>query len=132
VAEEVTRDWLRVASAWAVHELENIALGAHEKAKEGALKAEARAEGAQELADAPRKSRQDKIADLTPEQDAESRRLMRRVDELNNAYTALQDHATGEVPEENLRRILAVLVEERDRANEEAHRYHEELGIRGE
>ncbi len=129
VAEEVTRDWLRVARAWGFEDLERLALNAHEDAKEGYLKADARAETAQEMADAPRESRKDKIAALTPEQDAECRRLMRRADELNNAYTALQDNAAGEIPEENLRRTLATLADERDRANEESHRYKREVGL---
>ncbi len=130
IAEEVTGDWLRVARAWRFEELERLALYVHEDAKAGFLKAEARADAVQEMADAPRERRMEKIAALTPEQDAESRRLMRRADELNNAYTALQDNAVGKIPEENLRRTLATLADERDRANEEAHRYMEEIGIR--
>lgn len=129
VAEEITRDWLRVARAWRFEELERLALHVHEDAKAGCLKADARAELATEVADAPRESREDKIAALTPEQDAESRRLIRSAGELNNAYTILQDHAVAEIPEENLQRTLAVLAVERDRANEEAHRYMEEAGI---
>jgi cell division protein FtsX len=69
---------------------------------------------------------------ITPEQDAESRRLISRADALNNAYTALEDHATGKVREDSLRRTLAVLVEEKERAAEEAARYHEEIGLRPE
>jgi hypothetical protein len=130
VAEEATRDWLRVTRAWAGHELTNIALGAHEKAKEGLWKAEAGAELAQEVADAPRKSREDRIADLTPELDAESRRLLNRADALVTVRTSLEDYATGQLPEAVLRRTLGILVDEADKANEEVERYHEEIGIR--
>jgi hypothetical protein len=49
-----------------------------------------------------------------------------------NAHTTLEDYATGKIPEEDLRRTLAVLVEEGERATEEAHPYVEELGIRPE
>ncbi len=130
VAEEITGDWLRVARARKSYELERLALHAHEGAKEGFLKANAKAELASEIADAPRKGRKDKIAELTPEQDAESHRLISRADALVNARTALEDFAIGKVPEKNLRRTLAVLVEEGEKATEEAHRYHEEIGIR--
>ncbi|MCA1716003.1 MAG: hypothetical protein LC781_03790 [Actinobacteria bacterium] len=129
VAEEITGDWLRVARAWKSYELERLALHAHEGAKEGFLKANAKAELASEIADAPRKGRKDKIAELTPEQDERLRRLINRSDALNNARYDLEDHATGEVSEKRLRASLAVLVEESERANEEAHRYSEELGI---
>jgi polyhydroxyalkanoate synthesis regulator phasin len=49
-----------------------------------------------------------------------------------NARTALGDHATGKMLEEVLRRTLAVLVEEGEKATEEAQRYMEEIGIRPE
>jgi hypothetical protein len=91
VAEEVTGDWLRIAQAWGFEALEGIAAHAHEDARMGFLKADVRADLAHEIADAPRKSRNDKIADLTPEQDAEPRRLIRRSDALMNARTALED-----------------------------------------
>ncbi len=55
-----------------------------------------------------------------------------RSDALNNARTALEDYPTGKVPEENLRRTLAVLIEEGEWAAAEARRYHEEVGIRPE
>lgn len=129
IAEEVTGDWLRIARAWRLEGLEQLAVIAHESAKEGFLKADARTELATEIADAPRKGRKDKIAELTPEQDERLRRLINRSDGLVNARTALEDFATGKVPEKNLRRTLAVLVEESERVNEEAHRYSEELGI---
>ncbi|MCA1717287.1 MAG: hypothetical protein LC781_10795 [Actinobacteria bacterium] len=132
VTEDVTGDWLRIARAWGFEDLERLAFNARESAKEEFLKAEARAELAREVADAPCKSRKDRIANLTPEQDAESRRLISRADALVNARTALEDHATGKMDEEALRRTLGVLVEEGERATEEAHRYHEEIGIRPE
>ncbi len=40
VTEEITRGWLRVARAWGFEDLEQLALNAHESAKEGFLKAE--------------------------------------------------------------------------------------------
>ncbi len=132
VAEEITGDWLRISRAWHFEDLEQLAVGAHESAIEGVLKAEARAELAGEIADAPRKGRKERIRELTPEQDERLRRLMRRSDELNNAYTALQGRATGAIPDKNLRRTLAVLAEERDHANEETRQLQEELGLRGE
>jgi hypothetical protein len=129
----VTLDWLRLARVWGHEDLEQLATDAHEDAKQEFLKVEAKAGLAREIADAPRKKcREDRIAELTPEQDAELRQLMRRSDEFNNAYTALEDHATGKVDETSLRRTLAVLVEESERAAEEAHRYSEELGLRPE
>ena len=58
------------------------------------------------------------------------RRFISRSDTLVNARTALEDYATGKVSEDSLRRTLAVLIEEGEKATEEAHRYHEEIGIR--
>ena len=50
-----------------------------------------------------------------------------------NARTALEDHTRHrQDPEEVLRCTLAVLIEEGERAAEEAHRYHEEIGLRPE
>jgi len=130
VMEEITDGWLRVARAWGFEELEQLALNAHESAKEGFLKAEARAELAAEIADAPRKGCAERIANLTPEQDEELRQRITRSDGLNNAYTDLEDHAAGKVRENRLRRTLGVLVEEKERAAEEVGRYKEELGLR--
>jgi hypothetical protein len=55
--------------------------------------------------------------------------LCPRSDTFVNARTALKDHAAGSVPEEHLRQTLAVLIEEGDKAAEEARHYHEEIGI---
>jgi hypothetical protein len=49
-----------------------------------------------------------------------------------NAHHALEDHATGKIREEVLWRTFAVLVEEGEKATEEAHLYMEEIGIRPE
>lgn len=43
VVEEVTGEWLRIAGAWGIAGLEQLALNVHEEAKEKALVAEARA-----------------------------------------------------------------------------------------
>ena len=131
VAQEVTGDRLRIARGWGYESLERLALNAHEAAKEGVLKAGAKADLAREIADAARKkSRMERIAELTPEQHAESRRLISRADALVNARTMLEDYAQGQANEKFLRRTLGVLIEEAERATEEAHRYHEEVGIR--
>lgn len=110
--------------------LEDLAITAHDHAKEEALKAEARAGLAREIADAPRESRRERIVDLTREQNEKITRLIRRSDAFTNARTALEDHAAGEMDEKVLRRTLGILVEEGEKATEEAHRYSEELGIK--
>jgi hypothetical protein len=46
-----------------------------------------------------------------------------------NAYTAIEDLPEGQIREEARRRTLAVLLEERGRAEAEAQRYKEELGL---
>ncbi len=56
LVEEITRDWLRVADAWRIPELEQLAINANEHAKLEYLKAHAREELAEEIADAHRKS----------------------------------------------------------------------------
>ena len=60
------------------------------------------------------------------------RRLISRSDALVNTRAALEDHARGKVSEKGLRRTLAVLVEEGERAAEEARLCQEELGLRPE
>jgi hypothetical protein len=45
------------------------------------------------------------------------------------AYTVLEDALEGEIRPDAKRRALGVLIEESERATEEAHRYQEELGI---
>jgi hypothetical protein len=75
----------------------------------------------------------DKYAGLAARDPAISprcRRLISRADALVNARTALEDYATSKVPEKKPRRTLSVLVEEGEKATKEAHRYHEEIGIR--
>ena len=56
--------------------------------------------------------------------------LIRRSDALTTAYTILEDALEGEISSDAKRRALGVLIEESERATEEAHRYQEELGIR--
>ncbi len=128
VTEEITGDWLRVARAWQIGVLEDLAEIAHDKAKENLLKSEAEANLAEDIADAPRKA--DERPDLTPEQDEKIRRLMRRTDAFTHAYTVLEDLPEEEVPEEARQRTLAVLVVERDRAEEETQQFMKELGLR--
>ena len=47
-------------------------------------------------------------------------------------HPGMGNYATSKMLEEVLRRTLAVLVEEGEKATEEAHRYMEEIGIRPE
>jgi hypothetical protein len=42
LAEEITGDWMRIARAWRLKDLEHLAAHAHEKAKEETLKADTR------------------------------------------------------------------------------------------
>jgi hypothetical protein len=126
--ELITGDWLRIARAWKSEELERLALQAHEKAEEESLKAEAGLATAMEVADAPRKG--EERPNLTREQDETLRSLIRRGDALNDAYTTIEDIPEGQVEEERRRRILGVLVEERERANAEHKRYKEEIGLK--
>jgi hypothetical protein len=55
LAEEITRNWLRIAGVWGLEELEQLAINAYEDAKQRALKAQARTDLAIEITDAPRK-----------------------------------------------------------------------------
>lgn len=126
----VTLDWIKMAQAWGHEDLERMATNAHEDTKEELLKAEARADLAREIANVPRKGRKERIAELTPEQDAESHRLIARSDALVTAYTVLEDAPEELIRDDARRRAMGVLAEEKDRATEEAHRFHEELGLR--
>lgn len=133
ITESITADWLRIARAWGFEDLEQLAINAHESAKEESLKAEARASLAREIADAPRNA--DERPNLTREQDQKLRELVRRGDSLNDAYTTLEDAPLKQFGDEETsaekarRRILAVLAGERDKGWEEAYRYKEELGL---
>ena len=91
------------------------------------MKADARMELIMEIADAPRKEGQQ--PNLTYEQEEEVRRLIKRSNAFNNAYTDIQDLPEGQIDEKRQRNTLAVLAEESDRATEEAHRRKEELGL---
>lgn len=108
-----------------------MATSCHEDANGESLKAEATADLARRIADAPRRGLAERIADLIPEQDAERHRLIARSDAFAAAYTVLED-----APEEVVirpdakRRAMGVLAEEKNRATEEAHAYHEEPGMR--
>lgn len=124
----VGEDWLRLARAWEHHDLEQMAAWAHEKAKAEFLKAEVRVDLATDIADAPRKG--DERPNLTREQDEELRRLIMRSDALTNAYTTIEDIPEGQIREDVRRRILGVLVDEHERAEEEANRYKAELGFK--
>lgn len=128
LAEVITGDWLRIARAWRLEALERLALQASEKAKEESLKAEAGLAMAVEIADAPRKGKE--RPSLTREQDETLRSLIRRGDALNDAYTTIEDVPEGQVEEKRRRRILGVLVEERERANAEHKRFKEEIGLK--
>jgi hypothetical protein len=123
----VTLDWLRLARAWGHEDLERMAENAHEEAKLEFLKAQAKADLAEEIADAPRKG--DERPNLTREQDEKLRELMRRGDSLNDAYTTVEDAPPELLRDEARERILAVLASERDKGWKEAHRYKEELGL---
>lgn len=126
LAEEVTRDWLRIARGWGIETLEQLAENAHESAKEDYLKAHARFDLAVEIADAPRSG--DKLL-LTREQEEKLREVIRRGDSLNDAYTTVEDAPEERLRDEDRRRILAELAIERDKAWAEAHRYKAELGL---
>lgn len=126
LAEEVTRDWLRIARGWGVETLEQIADHAHESAKEDFLKAHARLDLAVEIANAPRSVGKQF---LTREQEEKLRELIRRGDSLNDAYTTVEDAPEERLGDEARRRILAELAIERDKAWAEAHRYKAELGL---
>ena len=109
--------------------LENLALTAHNTARANLWRSGAEGSLLRDMADAHGKSREERIAELTPEQDERLRRLIARSDAFNNARTALEDHATGKEDDKSLRRTLAALVEEGERAEEEVDSYKEELGI---
>ena len=64
------------------------------------------------------------------EQDEELRRLMRRSDGLVDAYTTIEDVPEGQIEEDVKRRILGVLANEQDLAQEEFDRYKEGLGLK--
>ena len=127
--EEITLDWLRMARTWRLPELEQFARNAHESAKEEFLKAEAKVELAEEVANAPRREDARVPASLRAEKREELRRRMRRSDELNNAYTAIEDAPEGQITEDRRRSMLAVLVEEKERAHKEYEEYRRELGL---
>ncbi len=57
------------------------------------------------------------------------RRRIRCCDELNNAYTTIEDAPEGRVDEDARDRMLAVLVEEKERAHKEYEEYRRELGL---
>lgn len=98
------------------------------RSKQELLKAEAKADLAREIADAPRKGTES--PNLTPEQNEKLVQLMRRSDAFNDAYTALEDAPEGTLRPESLRGALATLAEERDKASEEVSRCREEIGLR--
>jgi signal recognition particle GTPase len=127
LAEAVAENWLAVARAWKLGYLAELAQGVLDKVTEELMKADARMELAMEIADAPRK--EGEKPNLSYEQEQEVRRLIKRSDAFNNAYTDLQDLPEGQIDEKRLRNTLAVLAEESDRAAEEASRRKEELGL---
>jgi hypothetical protein len=128
LAVAVATDWLKVAKAWDIEELENGVQHMLEGLREKLLRVEGRADLLEEIAEAARKG--DERPNLTREQDEELRRLIRRSDELNNAFTTVEDVPEGQIREERRGRILSVLVEERERASEAVDRYKEELGLK--
>jgi hypothetical protein len=128
LAVAVATDWLKVAKAWRIEELESGVAQMLEGLREKLLWVESRADLLREIADAPRNG--DERPNLTREQDEELRRLIRRSDELNNAFTTIEDTPEGQIDERRRERILSVLVDERDYASEEVGRYKEELGLK--
>jgi hypothetical protein len=128
LAVAVATDWLKVAKAWRIEELESGVAQMLEGLREKLLRVESRADLLKEIADAPRNG--DDRPNLTREQDEELRRLMRRSDELTNAFTTVEDVPEGQIREARRGRILSVLVEERERASEAVDRYKEELGLK--
>ncbi len=129
IIEEITEDWMRMARAWRLPELEQFAINANETAKQEYLKAHAKVELAEEIANEPRRPDTRIPAELKPEERAELRRRMRRCDELNNAYTTIEDALEGGTDEGARDRMLAVLVEEKERAHEEYEEYRRQHGL---
>ena len=128
LAVEIATNWRDIARAWKLEDLERKTERVLQELKEESLRAGARADLAREMADAPRKG--DENPTLTREQDEQLRHLIRRSDALFNAYTTIEDIPEGRIEADARRPILAVLVEESDRATKEAHRYQEELGLK--
>ncbi len=129
ITEEITLDWLRMAQAWRLPELEQLATNAHEHAKLEYLKVHAKVELAEEIADSHRRQDARVPAQLRPEEREELRRRIRRCDELVNAYTTIERVPEEEMNEGVRDRMLAVLVEEKERAHRECEEYKQELGL---
>ncbi len=128
LVEEITRDWLRVAEAWRLPELLQLATNAHDTAKLEYLKAHAKVDLAEEIADSRRHDAR-VPAQLRPEEREELRRRIRRSDELTNAYTTLERVPNGEMDEDVRDRTLGVLVEEQERAHRDYEEYRQKLGF---
>jgi hypothetical protein len=127
LAVEIATNWRDIARAWRLEDLERKTERVLQELKEESLRVGAKADLAREMADAPRKG--DEKPNLTQEQEEELRRLIRRSTALYNAYTTIEDIPGGQNEAGARRGMLAVLVEESDRATKEAHRYKEELGL---
>lgn len=134
LAESVTGDWLRVSEDWEHEDLERLARNAHEDAKGEAVRAEARAELAWQIAKAPPAAGSLpgslEKPHLNAEQDQKLVELIQRADSFNDAYAMIEDVPEEGVRDERWRRIiLGVLAEAKEAANQEHERYREELGL---
>ncbi len=128
LTREITADWLRMAEAWRLPELEQLAVNAHEHAKLEYLKAHAKVDLALEIADSRRQDAR-VPAQLGPKESEELRRRIQRCDKLTNAYTTIERVPEGEMEEDVRDRTLAVLVEEKERAHREYEEYRQKLGL---
>jgi hypothetical protein len=117
-----------VTDAWKHEDHKRLARNAFDSAKQEAVKAEARMGLAEEITKAPPPGKEE--TRLTLEQEEKLRGLNQRTDSFNDAYTHIEDLPGEQIGEDRWRRVMGVLAEAGEFANEEANRYKEELGLK--